>query len=52
MGHRGATLVSAEEVVAMAKALAILGVKPIPPGAAATAPLDHPPAPPKGPADV
>jgi hypothetical protein len=51
-GHRGATLVSAEETVAMAVALAILGVVPIPPGAPAPAPLDHPPTPLKGPADV
>lgn len=51
-GHRGATLVSAEEKVAMATALAILGVRPILPGAASPAPLDHPPTPLKGPADV
>jgi hypothetical protein len=51
-GHRGATLVSAEETVAMAAALALLGLRPIPPGTAPPAPLDHPPTPLKGPADV
>lgn len=52
LGPRGATLVSVEETIAMALALALLGLRPIPPGAAPAAPLDHPPMPLKGPADV
>lgn len=51
-GHRGATMVSADEIVAMAAALALFGVVPIPPGEAPAAPIDQPIAPLKGPADV
>ncbi len=52
LGPRGATLVSVEELIAMALALALLGLRPIPPGSAAAASGDFPPSPLKGPADV
>lgn len=51
-GPRGATLVSLEEIIAMAMALALLGVRPIPPGTPSPTPIDHPLIPLKGPADV
>ena len=54
LGPRGATLVSRDEVEAMAAMLAILGLRPIPPGAAACPQplIDKPENPLKGPADV
>lgn len=50
LGPRGATLVSLEEIVAMAGVLAMAGLTPLAPGEAfATAPVTEPP---KGDADV
>lgn len=51
-GQRGVTLVSLDELTAMALALALLGLKPIPPGSPAINPIDHPINPLKGPDDV
>ena len=51
-GPRGATLVSRVEIEAMAGALAILGLRAIPPGAGTATPIDTPLPPLKGPADV
>lgn len=51
-GAHGATMVSLDELIAMATALAILGVRPIPPGTPAPAAIDPAPSPLKGTADV
>ena len=51
-GPRGATLVSRDEIEAMAGALATLGLRAIHPGAATPRPADTPLQPLKGPADV
>lgn len=52
LGPRGATLVSRDEIEAMAGALAVLGLRAIHPGAAPATPIDTPLHPLKGPADV
>lgn len=51
-GPRGATLVSRDEIEAMAGALATLGLRAIPPGSGDPAPIDAPIQPLRGPADV
>ena len=51
-GSRGATLVSRDEIEAMALTLALFGLRPLPPGEAAPRPVDRPLQPLKGPADV
>lgn len=51
-GSRGATLVSRDEIEAMALVLALFGLRPLYPGEAAPRPVDRPLHPLKGPADV
>lgn len=51
-GSRGASLVTIEEIEAMAGMLAAYGLRPIYPGAGEPRPIDTPLNPLKGPADV
>ena len=51
-GSRGATLVSRDEIEAMAVTLALCGLCPVYPGETAPRPVDRPLNPLKGPADV
>ena len=51
LGPRGATLVSHDEIEAMAMALAVLGLRAIHPGAGNSPPADTPINPLRGPAD-